>query len=261
MKESSMKSNKSKYKKLILLVKQLASYAKKNVPSSFSEKDNHELVSEVDAYIEIKLKEFLKESFPEEKVWGEESGGDEGGWLIDPIDGTGQYLHGVPLSSISIVRILDETSVFAIVANIMTGEIFVAEKGKGARLITGKTEVELKFKQNVSVDRTILSWDHVIKDKTEASWLHVCYQRSVEEFLKTRMLGSGALSLCYLSRNYFQIFIKSIRKTKEKADIFAGLLIAEESGAKLEVIRYQDMDFYLVGTETAIDTAKSKILF
>jgi fructose-1,6-bisphosphatase/inositol monophosphatase family enzyme len=69
------------------------------------------------------------------------------------------------------------------------------------------------------------------------------------------------LSLCYMTKNYFQLYVKSIRKTKEKADIFAGLFIAQEAGASLEIIKFQGMDFYLVGTKAAIDTAKSEVLF
>ncbi len=250
----------NQYNLLIEFVKGLADHAKNNVPKSFSAKENNELVSEVDSYIESKLRTFIETNFPNEKIWGEENGGEEGGWLIDPIDGTRHYLFGIPLSSISLVRIQNDESVFAIVANIMTNEIFVAEKGKGAKLISESSVNDLKFNQEVPVNETIVSWDHVMKDSSEAEWAAKCYQRSLETFSRTRMLGSGALSLCYLGRNYFQIFIKSIRKTKEKADIFGGLLIAQEAGATFEIVRYQEMDFYLVGTSNAIDTVKSRVL-
>jgi myo-inositol-1(or 4)-monophosphatase len=250
-----------KYNKLISLVSELSEYAKNNVPTEFSEKGNNEVVCEIDRYIEEQLKSFISEQFPNELIWGEESGGEEGGWLIDPIDGTGHYLHGLPLSSIALVRIQDNESVFSIVSNILTGDLFTAEKDKGSRLVRNGKEVELKFDSNVASDKTIVGWDHVMKDKSEANLAATCYQRCLESFSRTRMFGSGALSLCYLSRNYFHLFIKSIRKTKEKADIFAGLLVAQEAGALLEVVKYEGMDFYLIGSQNAIDTAKSKVLF
>jgi myo-inositol-1(or 4)-monophosphatase len=256
-----MKSKSDNYDKLIEHIKGLATYARDNLPTSFKEKSINELVCEIDEHIEREIKSFLGVHFPGENVWGEESGGEEGGWLIDPIDGTGHYLHGLPLSSISLVRMIDGESIFAIVANIMTGEIFLAEKGKGAKMIKNGVEIPLVFDKDVSSERTMVSWDHVMKEKAEAEVVGKCYQRCLQVFSRTRMFGSGALSLCYMTKNYFQLYVKSIRKTKEKADIFAGLFIAQEAGASLEIIKFQGMDFYLVGTKAAIDTAKSEVLF
>jgi myo-inositol-1(or 4)-monophosphatase len=256
-----MKLKSDNYEKLVQHIRDLAIYAKENLPTSFKEKTINELVCEIDEHIEREIKSFLGLHFPGENVWGEESGGEEGGWLIDPIDGTGHYLHGLPLSSISLVQMKDGESMFAIVANIMTGEVFLAEKGKGSWLIKDGVESQLVFNKDVSSERTMVSWDHVMKEKAEAEIVGQCYQRCLQVFSRTRMFGSGALSLCYMTKNYFQLYVKSIRKTKEKADIFAGLFIAQEAGASLEVIQFQGMDFYLVGTRAAIDTAKSEVLF
>ncbi len=248
------------YESLLSKVSELVLYAQDHVPTNYDSKANKELVSGADRYIEKEIISYILKNFPDEETWGEESGGNEGGWLIDPIDGTGQYLFGVPLSSISIVRIKNGESIFAVVANIMTRELFIAEKGKGAFLIVVDKATELIVNQEIPIDRSIVSWDHVVQDKSEVEWISELYKMNMKTFLKVRMFGSGALSLCYVARNYFQIFIKTVRKTKEKADIFAGLLIAQEAGAKVEIVQYQGIDFYLVGTKNAIKAVKSEVL-
>ncbi len=248
------------YESLLSKVSELVLYAQDHVPTKYDAKANKELVSEADTYIEQEIKKYIAINFPNEETWGEESGGNEGGWLIDPIDGTGQYLFGVPLSSISIVRIQNGESIFAVVANIMTRELFIAERGKGAFLIVVNKTTELKVNQEIPIEQSIVSWDHVVQEKSEVEWVTELYKRNMQTFLKVRMFGSGALSLCYLARNYFQIFIKTVRKTKEKADIFAGLLIAQEAGAEVEIVQYLGINFYLVGTKNAIEAEKSEVL-
>jgi len=103
-----------------------------------SKKDNHELVSEIDLRAEQHIIELLDQSYPEFNVLSEESGdlGRESGccWVIDPIDGTHNFLHGHPHCAISIALKVDNEVVAAVIYDAIRNELFTARKGAGAQL-------------------------------------------------------------------------------------------------------------------------------
>jgi myo-inositol-1(or 4)-monophosphatase len=94
-------------------------------------------VTELDRSTEQFLAERLHKLYPEIEFFGEESGGNDKAsqfWLVDPIDGTGNFIRGLPFCTTMIALIQEGQPVFSVIYNFMTKEIYSAEKGKGATL-------------------------------------------------------------------------------------------------------------------------------
>jgi len=109
-------------------------------PMKFETKEGrHNIVTEWDQKVEQIIIEFIKSHFPEHAFVAEESGEsgtEQGGikWFIDPIDGTVNFAHKIPMFSISIAASFQSEILAGVVYNPMVDELFIAEKGNGAYL-------------------------------------------------------------------------------------------------------------------------------
>ena len=103
------------------------------------------LVTEVDKFSETKIIEIIKKDFPDHNILSEEIGAINTSsnvkWIIDPIDGTINYAHRIPICCVSIGIEVNGEVVMGIVYNPMSGEQFFSEKGKGAFLNDKKIQV------------------------------------------------------------------------------------------------------------------------
>jgi myo-inositol-1(or 4)-monophosphatase len=110
-------------------------------------RDYNDLVTEVDKKCESKIIEIINRYFPEHNLLGEEGGSLEKKsdyiWIVDPIDGTVNYAHAVPIFCVSIALEIRKEVVLGIVYSAMTNEKFWAEKGKAAYLNDKKINVSL----------------------------------------------------------------------------------------------------------------------
>src|SRR5215510_4346268 len=98
-----------------------------------------DLVTEVDVAVERMFRDLIAERFPDHHVLGEEMGGDAAApagacWVFDPIDGTTNYAHGVPIFCASLALEIDGVPELAAVYDPNRRELFTAERGKGALL-------------------------------------------------------------------------------------------------------------------------------
>ena len=101
-------------------------------------KEDGEIVTDVDLACEREILEILRKRFPQDAILSEEAGRIEGSssylWIVDPIDGTSNFVRGLPASGVSIARVWADTVVAAVVHNPWTQELFAAERGAGACL-------------------------------------------------------------------------------------------------------------------------------
>ena len=105
--------------------------------SQISNKQQFDFVTEVDKESERRVIEVIKSTYPAHKIFAEETQKDDKGgyrWIIDPLDGTTNYIHGYPIFSVSIGLELDGDIILGVVFDPNRDEMFVAEKGKGAYL-------------------------------------------------------------------------------------------------------------------------------
>jgi myo-inositol-1(or 4)-monophosphatase len=188
-----------------------------------------DLVTEADVAVENYLVEQIKQTYPDHAICGEESGlhsGNEFRWVIDPIDGTTSFVHEQPFYSISIAVQQNEQTILAAVYAPVLGELFMAEKGRGATLNGQPIHVS---------DRTDLS-DCVcttgfacLRANLERNNLPLI-NRIAPTLRGLRILGSAAMDLCYVACGRTD---GSWELNLNIYDIAAGMLICTEAGGSV----------------------------
>jgi myo-inositol-1(or 4)-monophosphatase len=194
-----------------------------------TQKGTNDFVTNVDQEAESMIVDVIKTSYPEHVIIAEENGVIEGKdqdvqWIIDPLDGTTNFLRGIPHFSVSIaVRIKGRTEV-ACVYDPMLNELFTAQRGSGAQLNNSRVRVNaLKDLQG-----TVLATGFPFKQKQHAESYLKIVSALFTECADFRRTGSAALDLCYVAANrvdgFFELGLKPW-------DMAAGELIAREAGA------------------------------
>ncbi len=210
------------------------SILKKGFGSEFliSSKDGrHDLVTEYDQKVEAFLKDKIKIFYPDHEILAEESPRDKFStdhpcWIIDPLDGTVNFAHQIPVFSISIALAIKKEIVVGVVYHVMQDELFTAQKGKGA-YANGKL---LKISSTPYLKDSILAtgfpYDLIFNPNH-------CIEHFIEILkigVPIRRMGSAAIDLCYIAAGRFDGFWEISLKPW---DFAAGLLIVEESGGKI----------------------------
>lgn len=196
----------------------------------YKEENKNNLVSYVDKTAEEMLTKGCLEILPDCGFINEETGVQQGTsdfvWIIDPLDGTTNFTHGLTVYSISVALQFQNETVMGFVYHIPMNEMFSAVKGRGAYLNGKKISVS---------DRPTLS-DSLIATGfpyMDFSWMDV-YIETLKAFLRAsqgmRRMGSAAIDLAYVACGRFEGFWEN----KLSAwDVAAGILIVEEAGGKV----------------------------
>ncbi|MBI5373489.1 MAG: inositol monophosphatase [Sphingobacteriales bacterium] len=188
------------------------------------------LVTEADHAAEKAILSVIKSHFPGHQVLAEETGeirqDSDYKWIIDPIDGTVNFAHGIPLNCVSIGIEHGGKIVMAAVYNPHLGEFFFAEKGKGATLndkpirVSGETE---------AVKACLVTGFPYTYINMPNGPLEV-FERFIRKGVPVRRLGSAAIDLCWVAAGRFDGFYEH---KLEPWDSAAGFLIVEEAGGKV----------------------------
>ncbi len=192
-----------------------------------------DLVTEVDLAVERMLRRTIASRFPDHAVLGEEFSSEAARevpagfcWVCDPLDGTTNFAHGLPIFSTSIGVEHDGQVVLGVVYDPMRDELFVAERGHGASLNGAPLRV---------------SGHHDIIDSLLCTGFPYDIHKSGEPILEmfgdfirhsraVRRLGSAALDLCYVAAGRFDGFWEASLKPW---DTCAGALMVEEAGGRI----------------------------
>lgn len=188
-----------------------------------------DLVTEIDYRSEEFLVTELQRRFPEHQVLAEEGGGEVGGphqWYVDPLDGTVNYAHGVPLFCVSIAYAKDGIPTLAAVFDPLREELFTAERGIGAWL----NDRPLQVSQATELSRCLLvtGFPYDIRDSERNNLDNFTRLSKITQGV--RRLGSAAIDLCYVAAGRFDGFWELSLKPW---DLAAGILIAAEAGARV----------------------------
>jgi len=189
-----------------------------------------DLVTEVDHQSEAFLLGQVQKNFPGHHIFSEETGiiqgSDEHIWYIDPLDGTVNYAHHIPIFCVSIAYASHGTLVLGAVYDPMRDEMFTAERTQGAYLNGQPARVSLTTELQKSLLVTGFPYD---------AWNTP--QDNFANFVKfsklsqgVRRLGSAALDLCYVAAGRFDGFWEL---ALNPWDVAAGGLICEEAGARV----------------------------
>lgn len=187
-----------------------------------------DLVSEVDRQSEAFLLGTIHQRFPADRIVAEESGELSGTsdrvWYIDPLDGTINYVHGVPIYSVSIAYAEAGELCLGVVYDPMRDECFCAQYGAGAWL----NDQPIHPASTLDLDNALLAtgFPYDIRTNPENNLDH--YAHLALHSQGVRRLGSAALDLCYVACGRFDGFWELSLKSW---DVAAGALIAQEAGA------------------------------
>jgi myo-inositol-1(or 4)-monophosphatase len=186
-----------------------------------------DVVTHTDQESERFIRAALLERAPGSTIVGEEYGDQRGannvGWIVDPIDGTVNFLYDLPVVSVSIAATIDGDIVAGAVADIHRDEVYAAAAGSGARLdgraISASSTTELGH----ALVGTGFAYDADLRAEQS-----IVLNRLLPAARDIRCMGSAALNLCWVGMGRLDAFYERDLKVYDYA---AGALIAHEGGA------------------------------
>jgi myo-inositol-1(or 4)-monophosphatase len=197
-----------------------------------------DLVTEVDERAEAVIGEVLREAFPGYGMLAEEGGRRQGEgdsrWIVDPLDGTTNYAHGLPIFAVSIALERAGEVVLGVVHDPMRGETYVAERGGGATLDGEPIRVSDTDEPIRALLVTGFPYDRA--DMRAAVGL---FGRLTELTQGVRRLGAAALDLCYVAAGRLDAYYE---KGLHAWDVAAGSLIIKEAGGRITDYRGRELD-------------------
>ncbi|WP_199223473.1 MULTISPECIES: inositol monophosphatase family protein [unclassified Caulobacter] len=200
-----------------------------------SKKGAADFVSNADLKAEQTLFEILEKARPGYGFLGEERGMIEGTdkthtWIVDPLDGTTNFLHAIPHFAVNIALQREGEVVAAVTYNPITHDLFWAEKGKGAFL---GAEKRLRVAARRHLDESVLATGVPFLGKPgHAQFLKELHQVS-QKVAGVRRFGSAALDLAWVAAGRFDAYWE---RNLNSWDVAAGVLIVTEAGGKVTTI-------------------------
>lgn len=234
---------------MIDILKQVALQAGEIVKDGFgSSKDvSHkgvvDLVTQYDVMTEVFIKKELQKHFPEYTLIGEESFAGsfdhDKAIYIDPIDGTTNFVHGLPHLCVSIGVWENSEPVAGVVYNPILNEMFWAKRGEGAFCNGHRLFVSPQRSLQQSLIATGFPYAKVNKG-IEYEWVLKCLTNLLPNIQDIRRYGAAALDLCYLAQGKVDGFYEIDLKPW---DVAAGILIVQEAGGDVSDTKEDDYKF------------------
>jgi myo-inositol-1(or 4)-monophosphatase len=189
-------------------------------------KARHDYVSEVDKACEAQIVREIQRYYPDHAFLGEEggaSGDSEVVWIIDPLDGTTNYLHGLPHFSVSIAQQVKGRTEHAVVYDPIRDETFTASRGRGALL----NNQRIRVSERTSLEGAIIATGFPFRHRQYMKVFNNIFLRLWDEIEDYRRTGSAALDLAYVAAGrvdgFFEIGLSPW-------DVAAGALLVREAG-------------------------------
>jgi myo-inositol-1(or 4)-monophosphatase len=208
-----------------------------------------DVVTETDLRAEDLIRRRVHEATPQAGILGEEGERTARGarlqWVIDPLDGTVNFLYGVPLFAVSIAAAVDGEVVAGAVIDVLRGELFSASLGSGARLDGKPIAVSGCAELASALVTTGFSYQSSLRDlQGEVS------HRVLSRARDLRCFGSTALELCWVACGRVDAYFQRDTEIWDRA---AGALIATEAGARTELPCPENDDLVIVASPGVFD--------
>ena len=198
--------------------------------SHIREKKNAEIVTEADTQSEEVIISTIQADFPDHAVLGEECGlipgASEYKWIVDPLDGTVNFAHQIPIFSISIALAVGDTIILGIILDPINDELYSAVSGQGAQL--NGQPIQVSATRTIAKSLLVTGFPYNVQEIFEP--VMVRYGRCLKASQGIRRLGSAALDLCYVACGRFEGFWEQNLKPWDSA---AGSLMVVEAGGKV----------------------------
>lgn len=193
--------------------------------------DPRDLVTEIDKKIEARIRKIILQKFPGHKIIGEEFGSQKFSkndmvWAIDPVDGTTNYIQGLPICCISIGLWQNNTPLIGVVYNPILSQLFTAARSHGA-FLNGK-RIKVSDKKTLKLAFGGFGWGRNIHKA------QVNFPKLIPLLHKVRTLGSAALEMCFIALGVFDFHIQS---EINLWDFAAAALIVKEAGGEVTELK------------------------
>jgi myo-inositol-1(or 4)-monophosphatase len=197
------------------------------------EKERLDYASEVDGLAEAEIVKELKRAMPDCSILGEETGASGRGrstFVIDPLDGTSNYLHGIPHWCVSIALVENGEPQHAVIFDPLRNELFTASRGSGAVL----NDRKIRVTERKDLDGAMLITGFPPRERERLGPHLDCIRELLRDAEDIRRTGSAALDLAYVAcgraDGYFEAGVKPW-------DIAAGVLLVREAGGRVTDFR------------------------
>ncbi len=223
-------------------------------------KGRNEFVTQVDRAAEQVIIEYIHKHFPDHAILAEESGAQGASdhqWIIDPLDGTTNFIHGFPVFAVSIGLAVKGRLEHGVVYDPLRQEIFAASRGQGAQL----DERRIRVSRCTQLERALIGTGFPYRSDTSATDRYLAMLKAVIETTSgVRRPGAAALDLCYVAAGRLDGFWEL---GLQPWDMAAGSLIIREAGGR--VSDFDGGDSYLqsgsiIAGNPKIYAALSKLL-
>lgn len=200
-------------------------------------KENDEFFSEVDLQAEQAIINTIHKAYPNHAILAEESGkknsGSESVWIIDPLDGTTNFLHGFPFFCVSIAHCVKGRLENAVIFDPMHQECFIASRGCGARL----NEHRIRVSKQSQLDLALIGSGFALRNTYTAERFLPTFSKFFGKCAGIRRVGSAALDLAYLACGRLDgVWEFGLRPW----DLAAGALIIKEAGGLISDLQGED---------------------
>jgi myo-inositol-1(or 4)-monophosphatase len=182
-------------------------------------------VSDTDTSSEHAIRQMLTSAAPHIPVFGEEEGGERSalGWLVDPLDGTANFLHGFPVVGISVALVDDGTPIVGVVHAPFLGDTYTAIAGGGAARNGTPLRVSGRAPQ-----QAICATGFPFRAKADRLPMYFpVFERALVEFEDLRRAGSASLDLAWTAAGVFDGYFE---QALGPWDVAAGALLVREAG-------------------------------
>ncbi len=189
-------------------------------------KEKNDFVSDVDRKAEAEIIQILRYAYPRHAILAEENGtmeGNEYQWIIDPLDGTTNYLYGFPVFSVSIALACKGELIHAVVYDPLRDELFTASKGEGAMLNNRR----LRTTHRKGLNSALLGTGFPFRDQQYLEPYIETFRALTTDTAGIRRAGSAAIDLAYVAAGRLDGFWEIALKPWDMA---AGALLVKEAG-------------------------------
>jgi myo-inositol-1(or 4)-monophosphatase len=204
------------------------SYYKEKVVKN---KGRNNLVSQVDIQSEKIVIDIIKSEYPDWDIISEESfpdkKSDNYSWIIDPVDGTTNFIYGIPFIAVNIALKHRDKVIIGLTYDPLRDELFHAERDKGTFL----NEKEVRVSDINDISKAIVSCD-LGYDYDNGEYGLKVLQRLWGKALCLRILGSAALGMAYVACGRINLYF---HRSVYPWDIASGLLLVEEAGGEIQI--------------------------
>ena len=202
--------------------------------SHITKKGTIDLVTEADFQSEKTVIDIIRRYFPQDSILSEELGEHERSssrtWIIDPLDGTTNFVHGFPFFAVSIALEINEDLVAGVVLNPYMTELFEAAKGTGAFL--NGNPIAVSRTSNLAEALLATGFPYDIQEKADEVLNQ--FRKMVVSSQGVRRPGSAAIDMCYVAAGMLDGFWEQGLKPWDTA---AGMVIVQEAGGTLSTFQ------------------------